>query len=296
MKLGLVYPQIELGGDPDAVRILGRGAEELGYDYLLAYDHVVGAEHADRVGRFVRVSGREPALWGPYTEKDPFHDPFVLFAYLAGLTEKLEFASGVLILPQRQTVIVAKQAADLDLLSGERFRMGVGVGWNYVEYEALGQDFSTRGARANEQIDFMRRLWSEPLLDWKGDFDRIERGNVLPQPKRQIPIWIGGFSSPAFRRGAALGDGFMFAGTLERTIPALAEVERLGEAKGRDMADFGRELVRTRAGDLQTTIDELRQWRDLGGTHFAAVSMNMGLDSVEAHLDYFGQVIAGANT
>jgi probable F420-dependent oxidoreductase len=286
MKLGLVYPQIELGGDPDAVRILGRGAEELGYDYLLAYDHVVGAEHADR----------EPALWGPYTEKDPFHDPFVLFAYLAGLTEKLEFASGVLILPQRQTVIVAKQAADLDLLSGERFRMGVGVGWNYVEYEALGQDFSTRGARANEQIDFMRRLWSEPLLDWKGDFDRIERGNVLPQPKRQIPIWIGGFSSPAFRRGAALGDGFMFAGTLERTIPALAEVERLGEAKGRDMADFGRELVRTRAGDLQTTIDELRQWRDLGGTHFAAVSMNMGLDSVEAHLDYFGQVIAGANT
>ena len=286
MKLGLVYPQIELGGDPDAVRILGRGAEELGYDYLLAYDHVVGAEHADR----------EPALWGPYTEKDPFHDPFVLFAYLAGLTEKLEFASGVLILPQRQTVIVAKQAADLDLLSGERFRMGVGVGWNYVEYEALGQDFSTRGARANEQIDFMRRLWSEPLLDWKGDFDRIERGNVLPQPKRQIPIWIGGFSSPAFRRGAALGDGFMFAGTLERTIPALAEVERLGDAKGRDMADFGRELVRTRAGDLQTTIDELRQWRDLGGTHFAAVSMNMGLDSVEAHLDYFGQVIAGANT
>ena len=286
MKLGLVYPQIELGGDPDAVRILGRGAEERGYDYLLAYDHVVGAEHADR----------EPALWGPYTEKDPFHDPFVLFAYLAGLTEKLEFASGVLILPQRQTVIVAKQAADLDLLSGERFRMGVGVGWNYVEYEALGQDFSTRGARANEQIDFMRRLWSEPLLDWKGDFDRIERGNVLPQPKRQIPIWIGGFSSPAFRRGAALGDGFMFAGTLERTIPALAEVERLGEAKGRDMADFGRELVRTRAGDLQTTIDELRQWRDLGGTHFAAVSMNMGLDSVEAHLDYFGQVIAGANT
>ena len=279
MKLGLVYPQIELGGDPDAVRILGRGAEELGYDYLLAYDHVVGAEHADR----------EPALWGPYTEKDPFHDPFVLFAYLAGMTEKLEFASGVLILPQRQTVIVAKQAADLDLLSGERFRMGVGVGWNYVEYEALGQDFSTRGARANEQIDFMRRLWSEPLLDWKGDFDRIERGNVLPQPKRQIPIWIGGFSSPAFRRGAALGDGFMFAGTLERTIPALAEVER-------DMADFGRELVRTRAGDLQTTIDELRQWRDLGGTHFAAVSMNMGLDSVEAHLDYFGQVIAGANT
>jgi len=284
MKLGLVYPQIELGGDPQAVRTLGAGAEALGYDYLLAYDHVVAAEHADR----------EPALWGPYTEKDPFHDPFVLFAYLAGMTETLEFASGVIILPQRQTVLVAKQAADLDLLSGERFRMGVGVGWNYVEYDALGQDFATRGARANEQIEFMRRLWSEPLLEWEGKFDRIDRGNVLPRPKRQIPVWIGGFSPPAFRRGAALGDGFMFAGTLERTVPALAEVERMGKENGRDMANYGRELVRTRPGDLQTTLDELRRWRDLGGTHFAAVSMDMGLDSAEAHLDYFGQVKAAA--
>jgi len=284
MKLGLVYPQIELGGDPQAVRALGAGAEALGYDYLLAYDHVVGAEHADR----------EPALWGPYTEKDPFHDPFVLFAYLAGMTETIEFASGVIILPQRQTVLVAKQAADLDLLSGERFRMGVGVGWNYVEYDALGQDFATRGARANEQIEFMRRLWSEPLLEWEGKFDRIDRGNVLPRPKRQIPVWIGGFSPPAFRRGAALGDGFMFAGTLERTVPALAEVERMGKENGRDMANYGRELVRTRPGDLQTTLDELRRWRDLGGTHFAAVSMDMGLDSAEAHLDYFGQVKAAA--
>ncbi|MBT5756031.1 LLM class F420-dependent oxidoreductase [Acidimicrobiales bacterium] len=284
MQLGLVYPQIELGGDPDAVRTLGRGAEELGYDYLLAYDHVVGAEHADR----------EPALWGPYTENDPFHDPFVLFAYLAGLTEKLEFASGVIILPQRQTVLVAKQAADLDLLSGERFRMGVGVGWNYVEYEALGQDFATRGARANEQIEFMRRLWSEPLLDWKGEFDQIERGNVLPQPKRQIPIWVGGFSPPAFRRGAAMGDGFMFAGTLERTLPGLAQVNEMGAANGRDMENFGRELVRTNPKQLSDTVDELRRWRDLGGTHFAAASMGMGLDSAEAHLDYFAQVMDAA--
>jgi hypothetical protein len=118
----------------------------------------------------------------------------------------------------------------------------------------------------------------------------------LPRPKRQIPIWIGGFSSPAFRRGAKLGDGFMFAGTLERTIPALAEVERLGQDNGRDMSDYGRELVRTRPGDLQTTVDELRQWRDLGGSHFAAASMDMGLDSPEAHLDYFGQVIAASQS
>jgi len=285
MKLGLVYPQIELGGDPDAVRAIGGAAEGLGYDYLLAYDHVVGAEHANR----------EPELWGPYTENDPFHDPFVLFAYVAGKTEKLEFATGVIILPQRQTVIVAKQAADLDLLSNERLRLGVGVGWNYVEYDALGQDFKTRGARANEQIEFMRRLWTEPLLDWKGEFDQIERGNVLPQPKRQIPIWIGGFSTPAFRRGATLGDGFMFAGSFERTAPGVDEVNQIAAANGRDMTNFGRELVRTRPTKLQDTVDDLQRWRDLGGTHFAVSSMDMGLDSVEAHLDYFGQVIAATS-
>jgi len=284
MKLGMVYPQIELGGDPDAVRIIGGAAEGLGYDYLLAYDHVVGAEHADR----------EPALWGPYTEADPFHDPFVLFAYLAGMTEKLEFATGVIILPQRQTVLVAKQAADLDLLSGERLRLGVGVGWNYVEYDALGQDFSTRGKRANEQIEFMRRLWSEPLIDWKGDFDKIERGNVLPHPTRQIPIWIGGFSTPAFRRGATLGDGFMFAGSLERCEPAVAELDAIAASNGRDMTGFGREMVRTRTPSINDTIEEMHRWRDLGGTHFAAVSMNLGLDSAEAHLDFFGQVMAAA--
>lgn len=284
MKLGMVYPQIELRGDPDAVRTLGRGAEDLGYDYLLAYDHVVGAEHANR----------EPPLAGPYTDADPFHDPFVLFSYLAGMTESLEFASGVIILPQRQTILVAKQAADLDLLSGERFRLGVGVGWNHVEYDALGQDFSTRGARANEQIGFIRQLWSEPLVDWKGTFDQIERGNVRPQPKRQIPIWVGGFSTPAFRRGARLGDGFMFAGPLDRVVSAMAELDDIAETDGRDMTGFGREWVRTGAKEISNTVDDLHRWRDLGGTHFAVVSMGMGLDSAEAHLDYFAQVIAAA--
>ena len=257
----------------------------MGYDYLLAYDHVVGAEHA----------GREPALWGPYTEADPFHDPFVLFAYLAGITETLEFATGVIILPQRQTVLVAKQAADLDLLSGERLRLGVGVGWNYVEYEALGKDFSNRGARANEQIEFMRRLWTEPLLDWQGEHHTITRGNILPRPKRSVPVWVGGFSKPAFRRGATLGDGFMFAGTLERNRPGLDTVLELGQAAGRDMATFGRELVRTGPKSVDDTIADLREWRDLGGTHFAAVSMGLGLDSAEAHLDFFGQVKAAAD-
>ena len=154
MEIGIVYPQTESRGDPTAVGRIGRATEELGFTHLLAYDHVVGAVHADR----------DPKLWGPYTDQDPFHDPFVMFAYLAGITQRIGFATGVIILPQRQTVLVAKQSADLDLLSGGRLRLGVGVGWNYVEYHALGQEFETRGARANEQIGLLRRLWAEPLL------------------------------------------------------------------------------------------------------------------------------------
>src|ERR1700683_4534107 len=146
MQIGAVYPQIELRGDPRAVRRLGLAVEELGFDSLLAYDHVLGAVHADRT----------PQLTGPYTEHDPFHDPFVMFAFLAGITERIEFATGVLILPQRQTALVARQATDVDLLSGGRLRLGIGIGWNHVEYEALEQDFSTRGAREEEQIELLR--------------------------------------------------------------------------------------------------------------------------------------------
>lgn len=281
MKLGMVYPQIETGGDPGAVRALGDAAVDLGFDYLLAYDHVVGAEHADR----------EPKLWGPYTENDPFHDPFVLFSYLAGRHENLEFATGVIILPQRQTVLVAKQAADLDLLSGERLRLGVGVGWNWVEYDALGQDFTTRGKRANEQIEFMRMLWSEPLVDWKGQFDMIERGNVLPRPKRQIPVWIGGFSDPAFRRGVRLGDGFMFAGEGKRVFPAHERLFELAAEEGRDMTGYGLEYVKTRGGDLDTILEERQQWQELGGTHFSASSMERGFTTVDEHIAFFDQLM-----
>ena len=156
MKIGVVYPQTELGGDPIAVRRIGKAVEDMGFDYLLAYDHVLGAEHSDRT----------PQLPGPYAERDPFHDPFVMFGYLAGITERIAFATGVLVLPQRQTAPVARQAADVDLLSGNRLRLGVGVGWNHVEYEALGQDYRTRGARQEEQIGLLRRLFTEPVVDY----------------------------------------------------------------------------------------------------------------------------------
>jgi probable F420-dependent oxidoreductase len=202
MQIGAVYPQTELGGDPTAVGQIGRAVEELGFAHLLAYDHVLGAVHADRA----------PRLTGPYTEQHPFHDPFVMFAYLAGITERIQFATGVLILPQRQTALVARQAADVDLLSRGRLRLGVGVGWSHVEYEALGQDFHTRGARQEEQIGLLRRLFTEPVVDFSGRFDRIDRAALVPKPARPIPIWLGGSSEAAFDRAARLADGFIFIG------------------------------------------------------------------------------------
>ena len=202
MHIGAVYPQIELGGDPSAVRRIGEAVEDLGFDYLLAYDHVLGAVHADRT----------PQLSIPFTEHDPFHDPFVMFGYLAGITERIGFATGVLVLPQRQTALVARQAADVDLLSGGRLRLGVGVGSNPVEYEALGQDFRTRGAREEEQIDLLRRLFNEPVVDFSGRFDRVDRAALMPKPTRPIPIWLGGSGEKAFERAARLADGFIFVG------------------------------------------------------------------------------------
>ena len=277
MEIGFVYPQTELGGDPDAVRAIGRATEELGFDHLLAYDHVLGATHADR----------EPPLWGPYTERDPFHDPFVMFAYLAGMTERIHFATGVLILPQRQTVLVAKQAADLDLLSGGRLRLGVGVGWNYVEYDALGQDFSTRGRRANEQIELLRRLWSDDLVEFGGEFDAVDRATLIPRPMGPIPVWVGGFSEAAFRRGATLGDGFMYAGTEDRVMGALERVRALG---AREVPGFGHDFVALRTGGAADVAGAAERWSDVGGTHFSVVSMGLGFDSVDAHLDFMGDV------
>lgn len=279
VKIGAVYPQTELRGDPAAVRRIGLAVEAAGLDHLLAYDHVVGAVHADR----------EPPLWGPYDENDPFHDPFVMFGYLAAITDRIELATGVLILPQRQTVLVAKQAADLDLLSGGRLRLGVGVGWNYVEYDALGEDFSTRGRRADEQIGLLRELWRGDVLRFDGEFDSIDRGVVVPSPGRQIPIWVGGFSRRAFERGVMLGDGFIFAGNEERVHGALTDVRELAARRGRKLDAFGLDYVATTPTTPAGAADAARRWRDAGGTHFSAVSMGTGRDSIEAHIDFFAE-------
>src|SRR6266850_4572298 len=257
MQIGVVYPQIELGGDPSAVGRIGKAVEDLGFDYLLAYDHVLGAVHADRT----------PPLTGPYTERDPFHDPFVMFAYLAGITERIGFATGILILPQRQTALVARQAADVDLLSGGRLRLGVGVGWNYVEYEALGQDFHARGARQEEQITLLRRLFTEPVVDFSGRFDRVDRASLMPKPARSIPIWLGGHGEVAFERASRLADGFIFFGGNSDQV--VREWKRLRDrvgAIGRSVEDFGADWVVLRRDGLGDLTTEINAWRDAGGT------------------------------
>jgi len=281
MQIGVVYPQTELRGDPTAVRRIGRAVEDLGFDHLLAYDHVLGAVHADR----------SPQLTGPYTDRDPFHDPFVMFAHLAAITERIHFVTGILVLPQRQTALVARQATDVDLLSGGRLRLGVGVGWNPVEYQALGQDFHTRGARQEEQIELLRRLFTEPVVDFSGRFDRVDRAALMPKPARPIPIWLGGHGDVAFDRAARLADGFIFFGMgLDRSLEAWKRLrDRVRDLRG-SVEEFGAEYValpRDGRADVKAEVDA---WREAGGSHVSVVTMGLGLDSVDDHIDYLASV------
>lgn len=279
MKVGIIYPQNELHGDPEAVRRIGLATEALGFDHLLVYDHVLGATH-----------DREPKLNGPYTEKHAFHDPFVMFAYLAAITQRIELVTGILILPQRQTVLVARQAADLDLLSHERFRLGVGIGWNYVEYDALGQDFRTRGKRIEEQIDLLRQLWSEPLLTFAGTFDRIDRAALNPRPRRQIPIWLSGFVDVALQRAAAFADGFIFADGAVNAFEQAARLKEILQNVGRSAAGFGLHCNMLRAKTPEAVVETLIRWRDIGGTHASVSTMGQSLTSIEQHVDYMKRV------
>jgi probable F420-dependent oxidoreductase len=281
MQIGAVYPQNELRGDPTAVRQVGKAVEDLGFAHLLAYDHVLGAVHADRT----------PPLTGPYTERDPFHDPFVMFAHLAAITQRIHFATGILVLPQRQTALVARQAADVALLSGGRLRLGVGIGWNFVEYEALGQDFHTRGARQEEQIQLLRRLFTEPIVDFSGRFDRVDRASLLPKPVRPVPIWLGGHGDVAFDRAARLADGFIFfGGKSGDTIDSWNRLRDRVGALGRSVEDFGGDWVVLSRGGLDDLTAEIDAWRRAGGTHVSIDTMGRGLTSADAHIDYLASV------
>lgn len=281
MQIGVLYPQRELPRDPHVLADFAHAIEELGFDYLVLNDHVVGAVGEDR----------DPPLTGPYREHDPFHDPLIAVAYLAGLTTKLEFCTGVMILPQRQTVLVARQAADLDLLSGGRFALGVGTGWNPVEYEALGMDFSSRGERLTEQIDLLRRLWSGKVVDYDGKHHRVDRAALVPAPANRIPILCGGMSAPAYRRAVEHGDGFIFMGALhEITLPAWRELREQLVSHERNVEGFRAEYYATRAdfGGLGTSdlISELETWEANGGTHACIKTMGMGFTTLDAHLQH----------
>jgi probable F420-dependent oxidoreductase len=275
VKIGAIFPQSELGGDVGAVRAYGLGIEALGFDHVLAYDHVVGADPAVHEG------------WnGPYDITTTFHEPFVMFGYLAAITS-LELVTGIIILPQRQTALVAKQAAEVDLLSQGRFRLGVGIGWNAVEYEALGKNFHDRGKRFDEQIDLLRRLWTETSVTFDGTYEQVIGAGLAPMPTRQpIPLWIGGASAPAFRRIGRLADGwFPMMHPGEKLDNALATIAAAATEAGRDPAAIQME------GRLDWTADDpdafgrqLGHWNDVGASHVTVNTMRQGLATVDDHL------------
>ncbi len=275
MRIGVVFPQTELGGDVGAVRTYGERVDELGFAHLLAYDHVVGADPAVHQG------------WnGPYDVATTFHEPFVMFGYLAAVTS-LELVTGIIILPQRQTALVAKQAAEVDLLTEGRFRLGVGLGWNAVEYEALGQDFSTRGRRLDEQIELMRRLWTETTVTHEGAFDRITGAGLAPRPvQRPIPIWVGAVAERALRRVGRLADGWFPQVPPGPRLDAAREViAKAATEAGRYPDAIGVEgRITWGDGGVDALVDHARRWRDAGATHLSINTMGAGLPTVDDHL------------
>jgi probable F420-dependent oxidoreductase len=287
MRVGVVFPQTELGGDAGAVRAYGERVEELGFRHVLAYDHVVGADPEVHTG------------WnGPYDVHTTFHEPLVMFGYLAGITRSLELVTGVIILPQRQTVLVAKQAAEVDLLSGGRLRLGIGIGWNAVEYEALGKNFGTRGKRSAEQVDLLRRLWTEQTVTFDGAFDKVIGAGLAPLPvQRPIPIWIGAASAPGYRRAGRLADGwFPMMEPGPKLDEALAEVERGAVAAGRDPASIGMEARVSFGGDYDAVAAQIAAWADAGASHLSVNTMGAGLKTVDEHLDVLARVVQALPT
>jgi probable F420-dependent oxidoreductase len=275
MRVGVVFPQTELGGDPGAVRAFATAASELGYAHIAVFDHVVGADPAVHRG------------WsGPYDVHTTFHEPFVLFGYLAALTP-LELVTSIVILPQRQTVLVAKQAAEIDLLTQGKLRLGVGLGWNEVEYEALGQNFSDRGARLTEQVALLRRLWTETSVTVAGKYEHVTGAGIAPLPvQRPIPVWIGGRADVALRRAGRICDGWF---PMDQPGPALerstAIVHGAAIEAGRDPSTLGMEGRINVGSESSSSIDQqIAAWREAGATHLSINTMRAGFSTVDEHI------------
>jgi probable F420-dependent oxidoreductase len=276
VKIGVVFPQTEFGNDPAAIRDYAQTAEALGFTHILAYDHVLGA------------NPERPGGWqGPYTHETPFHEPFVLFSYMAGLTRQIEFVTGIIILPQRETVLVAKQAACLDVLSNGRLRLGVGIGWNQVEYVALNQDFGNRGKRSEEQVALLRQLWTEPLVTFDGRWHTIPDAGLNPLPvQRPIPIWFGGHADAVLRRTAQMGDGWLPNYREAReAAPSLDKLDAYLAAAGRSRQEIGIEArLHSRPGNLDSLLKGMAAWQAAGATHISLNTMGAGYNSPEQHM------------
>ncbi|MBI2938919.1 MAG: TIGR03619 family F420-dependent LLM class oxidoreductase [Chloroflexi bacterium] len=282
MRIGIVFPQTEIGADPIVIRDYAQAAEDLGFAHLLAYDHVLGAD-----------PGGHPGWQGAYTSAHMFHEPLVLCGYLAGLTRRIELTTGVIILPQRQTVLVAKQAAEVDVLSSGRLRLGVGVGWNPVEFAGLGESFHNRGRRIAEQVAVLRALWTSPAVTFSGRYHRITAAGINPLPvQRPIPIWMGGHAEPVLRRIGAIGDGwFPLRRPPEGWDAVLERLRGYVREAGRDPSAVGVEgrfsIARRSPEGWARAADE---WRRLGATHLHVVTMDAGLQSPAEHIAVLRQI------
>ncbi len=277
MKLGVVFPQTEIGSDPGAVREYAQAAESMGYNHILAFDHVLGANAESR-----------PGWSGAYRHTDAFHEPFVLFGYLAAVTSSVELVTGVIILPQRQTALVAKQTAAVDVLSRGRLRLGIGVGWNAVEYEALGENFHNRGRRSEEQIDLLRKLWTNDLITYEGRWHKVTDAGLNPLPVQQpIPVWFGGAAPQTIWRVATIGDGwFPLFSPDDRGRELIESMREQAAEAGRGPEDIGVESwVSIRDSSEDDWKRTAEAWRELGATHLSVNTMNAGLVSPQAHIE-----------
>ncbi len=274
IKVGVVFPQTEIGNDPAVIAEWIRTAESLGFDHVIAFDHVLGASTASR-----------PDWRGPYTSATPFHEPFVLFSFMASITTTIELVTAVIILPQRQTALVAKQSASLDVLSRGRLRLGVGTGWNPVEYEGLGENFNNRGKRSEEQIELLRALWANETITFRGKWHSVTDAGLNPLPiRRNIPIWLGGMDPRVVDRVGRSADGWFpqFRPGVDAN-EFIGRMRRSAEAAGRDPQSIGVEVMA--GGGIDGCAKATDHWRSTGdATHIAYDSMRRGLTGRQ-HVD-----------
>ncbi|GIS19560.1 MAG: LLM class F420-dependent oxidoreductase [Pseudomonadota bacterium] len=280
MQIGAVFPHNEIGTDPGAIKAYAQGVEAMGITHLLIYDHVLGAD-PDREGGFR----------GPYDKDVAFHEPFTTFAFIAGVTDKIDLITTVMILPQRQTVLAAKQAAEVALLSNNRFKLGIGVGWNELEYVGLNETFNNRGRRQEEQVDVMRKLWSEDSLDYTGEYHRIDKASINPRPSKTIPIWFGGSAPALLDRVARLGDGWIpLMGANDKAKACIDTIKQTRKAAGLSFANFGIQAQAQYAGGSpERWRKHAEAWREMGCTHLAIATHNAGPTNVDGHLARIGE-------